>query len=115
MDTIQLNLAALITVAVSFVLPVAVALVTRVQTKSAWKSLLLLLLTAVTNFLGQYIASPDHFQWKTVGLTALAGYAAAVAGYYGLWKPVTVTTRLQVLKFKAPRPKGEHEGLPKAA
>lgn len=97
MQTYAFNTATLVGLLVSFVLPLLVGLVTKASTSSAVKAVLLLLLTAVTNLLSQFLATDNGpgFPWGTAILGTVIGFAMAVAAHFGLWKPTGATASAQ--------------------
>lgn len=95
---VTLNLAGLITILSSSVLPILVGLVTRAVTNSSVKATLLLLLTALGALFGQYlndVAAHHAFNWTTAGIAAAVGYAVAVAVHFGYWVPTGATAKAQ--------------------
>lgn len=76
-----------LTLLVQVVLPVLVAVVTRTSASARVKSLTLLGLTAVTQFISSWIDGFANFDLRVSGFNALIGLAVSVATYYGVWKP----------------------------
>lgn len=104
MTPVTFTLASLVSVLISFVLPLLVGLVTRASTSGGVKAVLLLLLSAVTAVLTQFASfEGDGFPWATTVLTALVGFVMAVAAHFGLWKPTGTTATVQAI--------GPHDGV----
>jgi hypothetical protein len=89
--------AALLSLLLSFVLPVVVGLVTKASWPAGLKAVLLLLLQAVGQFLVAWAAIPDgvHFDWKGWLYAVLIGFVMSVASHFGLWKPTGVAAAAQ--------------------
>jgi hypothetical protein len=76
---------------VGVVLPIAVALATKVTTSASTKAVALALLSAISGFLTEMLDSGDSFQWSTALITWAATFIVAVAVHFGLWKPTGVS------------------------
>lgn len=72
-----------------FGMPVLVGLVTTRVTSSAWKAWLLLILSAVAQFVAN-LAQPGPFSWKEAAWSAVISFLMSVAVHFGLWKPTGV-------------------------
>lgn len=89
----ELNTRGLVALALQFLLPLLVGLVTKQSWGSGPKAILLLALSGVTEFLVQlqdYVAGHapgEVFSWQTVAYATLIGFIVSVASHYGLWKP----------------------------
>lgn len=93
---VTLDLAGLVNILVSIILPVLVGLVTKSSTASGIKAVILLLLTTISAYLTQAIAyGVDHFAWASAGLAAVLSFVTAVASHYGLLKPTGITPAAQ--------------------
>ena len=81
----------LLTILAQVVLPIVVAIVTKSSATGAWKAVTLLGLTALTQFVSQWVQGFGSFDLPQAGLNAAVGFAVSVAAYYGLWKPTGTT------------------------
>jgi len=92
---------------VGVLLPILVGLVTHDNMPKAVRPVLLLLLSAVSAVLTEFINSnnigSDNFNWGASCLTALVTFVTAVAVHYGFWKPTGVT---EPIRLALVRPKG---------
>jgi hypothetical protein len=79
----------LLALLIQFVLPILVGLVTTRLTHPGIKAVLLLLLSAVSQFLLE-LSSPGSFDLKQALFSAGIGFVIAVAAHFGLWKPTPV-------------------------
>lgn len=77
------------------VLPLLVGLVTTRATDPGVKAVLLLALNGVAAVADQFFAAPGGFDWKNAVVNAVAAFVIGVATHYGLWRPTTVSGRLQ--------------------
>lgn len=84
------NWAGVLAFAIAIGLPIVVGLVTRWDTHSGVKALLLLLLQSLGQFLAQ-LAQPGGYSLKEAAWSAVVGFVIAVAAHYGLWKPTGVS------------------------
>lgn len=83
-----------LTLVVSIVLPVLVALVTRYNAHPRVKAVVLALLAAVVGFLSELLSAVHAGHPYDAGagaLTWLGSFIVAVAVHFGLWKPAGVT------------------------
>lgn len=88
----SINTAYWLGLAITFVLPLIVGIVTTHVTNSAVQSTLLLLFNAVNGFLVEYTAPhPDGYKVTTAIVLALVGFVTSVAAHFGLWKPTGVS------------------------
>ena len=70
------------------VLPIVVAIVTKASARPGVKAVVLLALTAVSQFVSSWIdAGITSFDWKFYAMNVSLGFAVAVAAHFGLWKP----------------------------
>ncbi|MBO9555621.1 MAG: hypothetical protein J7523_13640 [Cellulomonas sp.] len=84
--------------AVAFVLPVVVGLVTTRVTSSSVRAWLLAGLTLVTSLLvelGRAIEASVTYDLGVALLAALPAFVISVSTYYGLWRPTGVTDAAQ--------------------
>jgi hypothetical protein len=89
--------AALVSLLLSFVLPLVVGLVTKQSWPSGLKAVLLLLLQAVTQFLVAWQADDSGgFDWKGWAYAVGIGFVMSVASHFGLWKPTGVAATAQM-------------------
>jgi hypothetical protein len=92
--------AALVQLALAFVLPVLVGLVTKTVTSSAVKAWLLAGLTLATSLLvelGRALEAGSTFDVGAALFLALPAFVVSVATHYGLWKPTGVSARVQAV------------------
>ena len=90
------DLALVIQLLISTVLPIIVALVTKWDTSRPTRALLLALLAAISSGLTELlhtIATDATFDLGVWLVAAIGSFVVAVATHYGLWKPTTVTAR----------------------
>lgn len=103
----ELTWPVLISLLISFVIPLLVGLVTKWSTNPTLKALLLLLFASVNALLTQILVNlNDHaaFSWKVLLLNAVLNFVVAVAAHFGLWKPTNTTAKAQssLVKDKPP-------------
>lgn len=87
-----------LTLLVSTVLPVLVALVTSRVTSSGKKAVALAVLSAITGFLSELLAALEAgapYDIFTGLVTAVGVFIVAVALHFGLWKPTGVASKVQ--------------------
>jgi hypothetical protein len=90
---------------VSTILPLLVGLVTTRVTSAGVKAVLLAALAAVTGLLTELLASINAGVAYDIGnglVLALTGFLVAVGFHFGLWKPTTLTEKVQNTLVKAP-------------
>ena len=97
----EMNTRGLIALLLQFVLPLVVGLLTKVSWPTRTKAILLLALTAVTQFVVQfqdYLSGPDgsRFDWQSIAYAILIGFVVSVATHFGLWKPTGATVVAQM-------------------
>src|SRR3954466_14730917 len=83
---------------IGILLPLLVAIVTKLSTKSGIKAILLAALALVTNLLvGIENALTTHTDYDlgVALILALGTFVVSVAVHYGLWKPTGITHDLQ--------------------
>jgi hypothetical protein len=101
--------ATLISLLLSFVLPLVVGLVTKASWSGGLKAVLLLALQAITQFLVSWqAADAGHlpFDWRGWLLAVGLGFVVSVASHFGLWKPTGVAASAQatgVADYSPPR------------
>jgi len=86
---------AFISLCVTILLPVLVGLVTKASTSGGFKAILLAALSAVTGIGSVLIATDGPVDLYPLFLASVGTFVIAVATYYGLWKPTTVTAKAQ--------------------
>lgn len=94
----NLDVALVIQLLVSTVLPLLVGLVTKTVTRPGVKAVLLALLSLITSLLVELAAAVSAGAAYDVGrglLLALPTFLIAVGLHYGLWKPVGASEKLQ--------------------
>ena len=87
---INFDLAQVISLAVGVVLPLLVGLVTKWDTSPSFRAVLLLLLSAVSAFATEFLASMNNGVAFDVGatlLSVLGTFLIGVGMHFGLWKP----------------------------
>lgn len=92
---------------VSTVLPILTGLVTTRLTSGGIKAVVLAVLSAVTGMLTELAAAMTAGAAYDLGtglILALAAFLVAVAMYFGLWKPTTVTAKAQNVLVKDKQP-----------
>lgn len=107
MLTFNLDWVQVLGLLVSIVLPVFVAIVTKWKTPSAWKVVLLALLSALTGFGTEVLQALTNHLPYNVGqglLSALGAFLIAVVTYLGLWKPLGVSSSGNGLLSGNPNP-----------
>lgn len=85
---------------VSTVLPILVGLVTKATTHPGVKAILLAGLSAVDGLGSQALAAHSHGVDYDLGqglLLAFTAFIVAVAMHYGLWRPTTVSAKVQAI------------------
>jgi hypothetical protein len=68
------------------VMPMLVGVITKANASANTKAVTLLVLNALNGLLTEYFATPDAFDWRNAGVSALAGLITSVATYYGFLK-----------------------------
>lgn len=98
--TFDLNVWQVVQLVVAVILPVVVGLVTTKVTNSNVKAVLLLVVSALTAFLTELLASVNAgvpFDAATALLATLTTFIIGVALHYGLWKPTGVSEKAQAV------------------
>lgn len=98
---LEMNTRGIVALALQFLLPLLVGLLTKRSWPSSMKAILLLALTAVAQFLVQlqdFWAGPDgsRFDWQSVAYAVLLGFVVSVATHFGLWQPTGATRVAQM-------------------
>ena len=98
---LDMNTRGLVALALQFLLPLVVGLLTKQSWRPGLKAVLLLALTAVTQFLVQlqdFLSGPDgsRFDWQSVAYAVLIGFVVSVATHFGLWKPTGAAATAQM-------------------
>lgn len=96
--TFDLNVWQVVQLVVAVILPVVVGLVTTKVTNSNVKAVLLLVVSALTAFLTELLASVNAgvpFDAATALLATLTTFIIGVALHYGLWRPTGVSEKAQ--------------------
>lgn len=94
-----------LSVTVSVLLPILVALVTARVADGAVKALVLLLLAAVTGLLTAWLDAyhaGQAFDLLQAGFDTLVAFVIATAAHFGLWKPTSVTGSAGVVQVAVP-------------
>jgi hypothetical protein len=82
--------ATIITMVTGVLIPILVAVLTRVHASPALKAVLNAGLSALSGVLSTLVID-DHTNWRHVVVKVLLTWALSIATYYGLWKPTTTT------------------------
>jgi VIT1/CCC1 family predicted Fe2+/Mn2+ transporter len=77
---------------IGVVLPILVALVTKNAHSATLKSVLLLILSAVSGFLTE-LQTSGNFVWQQALFGAVMTFVVGVATLFGLWKPTGVDAK----------------------
>jgi hypothetical protein len=92
--------AGLVSLVLSFGLPVVVGLVTKASWTSSLKAMLLLAFQGVAQFLVAWqVADSAHsaFDWRGWLMSVGVGFVMSVAAHFGLWKPTGVSDTAQMM------------------
>jgi len=112
MGTFEPTTAGLLALALQFVLPLVVGLVTKRSWPSGVKAVLLLFLTAVGQLLTAWLdAENTHvaLEWKAVLWSIGVGFVISVAVHFGLWRPTGAADAAQdALVSDKARPQALH-------
>jgi len=81
----------LVTLIVGVLLPILVALITKLNTPPRIRAVLLLALSAVSAVLNSWLSNPNGFDWGQALWGAVTTFIIGVATLYGLWKPTGVS------------------------
>lgn len=92
---VTLDLAYWLGLLISFVLPVAVGLVTSANIPAGVKAVLHLFLSAVLSFVTEWSTSPDGFDIGTALVLTGVSFVIGVAAHFGLYKPTTISAKVQ--------------------
>ena len=92
-----------INLAVTVLLPLVVALVTKATTNPTVKALVLLFLATVTAVLTNLLAVQGSENVGPMIVDAVVTFIVAVAAYFGIWRtdPVGITSTLRAVGTKA--------------
>lgn len=92
--------------AVSFVLPLLVGLVTTHVTHPGLKAVILLFLTAANGFLVELGNAGDDYNLSSALILWAVSFVTSVAAHFGLWKPTGAAAKAQAVGVKSngPRP-----------
>jgi len=103
-----LDLPGMLVLLVQVVLPLLVGLVTRASTPPGVQAVLLLALTAATQFFSEWsrvLSSDEMFDWRVVLLGSVVWFVVSVGMHYGLWKPTKVTDQMIKTGVRDPLPR----------
>lgn len=101
----------ILTLIVSVVLPMIVALVTKQATTSQIKALALLFLAALTGFLGELLNARVEDAPYDVGVAVMNWVTSFIIGvgmHYGLFKPAAITGDTGAIQQAIPGGIGKH-------
>ena len=93
-------------IAINFVLPAVVAVVTSRLASGGVKAVVLLALSAISGFLVSWLDASNNglpFDFSQAGVTVLVGFAVAVLAHFGLFKPLAITGRDGAIQARLPR------------
>jgi len=94
----QPDLGGLLSLVITVLLPIVVALITKRSQPAAVKAVLLLLFSAISTFLQAWVASlqaGESFVWTVVAYNVVVNFVLAIAIHFGLWKPTGATDTAQ--------------------
>ncbi len=86
--------------AISFFLPVVVALVTKRFASGTVKALTLAFLAVINGWLTSLVATGGTFELESAFTSVLLSFAMATAVHFGLWAPAAVTGRDGSIQMK---------------
>lgn len=92
-----LDLAYWLGLLITVILPVLVGLVTTRVTSSAFKAVLLLLLSAVNGFLVELSNHPSNYSLGAAVILWLVSFAISVALHFGIYKPSGISAAAQAV------------------
>lgn len=95
---LEMNSRGLVSLALQFLLPLLVGLVTKQSWAPSFKAVLLLAATAVGQLLialQDSLGRSEHFNWQAWLWTVGVGFAISVAVHFGLWKPTGAADNAQ--------------------
>lgn len=98
-----------LTLLLSVILPMIVALVTKQAASGAVKSLTLLFLAAVTGTVTSIQQNGGVFDWKAALLNTIVAFVIAVGVHFGLLKEINLTGADGLIQTKVPGGIGKHE------
>ena len=92
-----------INLAVTVLLPLVVALVTKATTNPAVKAIILLALAAITSVLTNLLAVQGSENVGPMIVDAVVTFVVAVAAYFGVWRadPLSITSSLRAVGDKS--------------
>ena len=90
----------------SVVLPVLVGLVTTRVTSPGAKAVLLLALNAINGFVVEFAHPGPGYSVGTAVVLTLVAFGTSVLTHFGLWKPTTVSDKVQDRLVTARSPQG---------
>jgi hypothetical protein len=85
----QPDLGGLLSLVITFVLPVLVGLVTKRSTHAGVKAVLLLALAYASAGIQAWVIAPN-LNWVVIVYNGAINFVIAVAIHFGLWRPTTV-------------------------
>lgn len=92
------DLGGVLALVIQFILPLVVGLVTKVSTASSVKSVLLLALTALTQFVLSWqeaVEAAQTFDYGLVLWNVAVGFAISTAAHFGLYRGTGLTAKAQ--------------------
>lgn len=98
---VNLDTAYWLGLAISFVLPVLVGLVTSASIPAGVKAVLHLFLAAVLSFVTEWSQAPDGFDFGTALVLTGLSFVIGVATHFGLYKPTLISAKAQSAFTKA--------------
>jgi ethanolamine transporter EutH len=94
----QPNLGGLLSMILTLILPLAVAVITTRVTSSNVKGILLLIIVAIKTLVEALISNGAdyiHFAWVAFLMNLVINFAFAVMMHFGLWKPTGAAAKVQ--------------------
>lgn len=104
---INFDLAQVISLLIGVILPLLVGLVTKWETPSAFRAVLLLLLSAVSAFATEFLASLNSGTAFDVGatlLSVLGTFLVGVGMQFGIWRPTGASDAMKRVGSPNPPP-----------
>jgi len=74
--------------------PLVVAIVTKWNSSSVLKAVLMAVLNVVSSSIIVWQTWPDHSQFTSFAFAAITSVVTSAGTYYGFWKPTTVAPKL---------------------
>ena len=85
----------LLWILVTALMPLAVGLLTKVQTPAYWKISLLLAMALANGVLTTWLDDFGAFDWKRAVSGAVMAWTVALLSHFGIWRPTGATAAAQ--------------------